>query len=670
MRTKRFKGRTKLTPWLSDEAKKSKRHRRRLERIWTRTGADADRLAYRRACRTTNSVIVESRRSYIADQLECAADSKQKWNTVKKLLHPGSCNAAAAPDDPGESFANTVAKYFLDKISDLKVAIAGRLGGRSANPLSHDSPLLQTDLCALPSVTPSEVERLIRSMAGKSSPLDIILTTLLKRCPDIFSVAISHLANLSFQQGKFPSGYKVAQVTPLLKKDGLDQDNPANYRPISNLFTISKLLERLFLVRLKEHVNTSKQFNMYQSAYRHHHSTETALLKILDDVYISIDGKKVTCLAALDLSAAFDTLDHSTLLDRLESSFRIGGESIAWIRSYLSNRTQSVMFEGIRSPPTPCDCGVPQGSVLGPFFFSMFISPVATVIASHNVSFHQFADDTQLYIGLNPRTPEDSLGALNQCSTDVLNWFTNNGLSLNPTKTEVLFLGTRPSVSSVKSDSRIHIAGCSIEPTNSLKSLGVILDNSLSFDKHTDMVCKVCYFHIRALRHIRNTLSLDMAKTIAVAITGSRLDYCNSVLYGTSAKNIRKLQKVQNTLARVVTIRRRSEHITPILKHLHWLPIEHRITFKIATLTYKIRQSHEPGYLASILSEHEPSRNLRSAGKFLLAVPRARTVSSSRRFSIASPTVWNDIPLNIKLQETIAGFKRHLKTFLFKSAFN
>ena len=292
MRTKRFKGRAKLTPWLSDEAKKSKRHRRRLERIWTRTGTDADRLAYRRACRTTNSVIVESRRSYIADQLECATGSKQKWNTVKKLLHPGSYNAAATQDDPGESFANTVAKHFLDKISDLKVAIAGQLGGKSANPLFHDSPLLQTDLCVLPSVTPNEVERLIRSMAGKSSPLDIIPTTLLKRCPDIFSVAISHLANLSFQQGKFPSGYKVAQVTPLLKKDGLDQDNPANYRPISNLFTISKLLERPFLVRLREHVNTSKQFNMYQSAYRHHHSTETALLKILDDVYISIDGKK------------------------------------------------------------------------------------------------------------------------------------------------------------------------------------------------------------------------------------------------------------------------------------------------------------------------------------------------------------------------------------------
>ena len=143
----------------------------------------------------------------------------------------------------------------------------------------------------------------------------------------------------------------------------------------------------------------------------------------------------------------------------------------------------------------------------------------------HNVSFHQFADDTQLYIGLNPKTPEDSLGVLNQFSTDVLSWFTNNGLSLKPTKTEVLFLGTRPSVSSVDSDSKIHIAGCSIEPTNSLKSLGVILDNSLSFDKHTDMVCEICYFHIRALRHIRNTLSLDMAKTIAVAITGSRIDY-------------------------------------------------------------------------------------------------------------------------------------------------
>ena len=147
---------------------------------------------------------------------------------------------------------------------------------------------------------------------------------------------------------------------------------------------------------------------------------------------------------------------------------------------------------------------------------------------------------------------------------------------------------------------------------------------------------------------------------------GSRIDYCNFVLYGTSAKNIRKLQKVQNTLARVVTIRRRSEHIRIIYqfwKHLHWLPIEHRIIFKIATLTYKIRQSYEPGYLASIClnMHHQETFDPRANSSW----PSHEHELSHHRVDsqLHHPRVWNDIPLNIKLQETIAGFKRHLKKF-------
>ena len=165
-------------------------------------------------------------------------------------------------------------------------------------------------------------------MPSKSSPLDYLPTTLLKSCSDVFAPIVCTLANLSFSEGRFPTSFKLAQILPLLKKPGTDTDVPANYRPISNLNSLSKILEKLFSSRLKNHVKLSPNLNPFQSAYRQYHSTETALLKILNDVYTSVDGKKITILVSLDLSAAFDTLEHSTLLQRLENTFGVSGQTL------------------------------------------------------------------------------------------------------------------------------------------------------------------------------------------------------------------------------------------------------------------------------------------------------------------------------------------------------
>ena len=264
-------------------------------------------------------------------------------------------------------------------------------------------------------VSSTEVLRLLNSLPGKTSPLDVIPTSLLKNCTDIFVPIIARLANLSFKEGKFPSRFARAQVTPILKKDGLDPEIPSNYRPISNLNTISKILERLFLSRLKIHVNDSGRTNIYQSAYKQFHNTETAVLKILDDIYAAADDKKVQCLAALDLSAAFDTLEHETLLTRLRNSYGLDGTALSWITTYLHNRSQWITYDDLVSPATMCEFGVPQGSVLGPILFSLFVAPIAELISSHGLSFHQFADDTQLYVSVIPKSPQTSLDILDKC---------------------------------------------------------------------------------------------------------------------------------------------------------------------------------------------------------------------------------------------------------------
>ena len=208
----------------------------------------------------------------------------------------------------------------------------------------------------------------------------------MKSCQDVFAPVIAKLANLSLRSGKFPARYKRAQVLPLLKKAGLDTSSPANYRPISNLSTVSKILERLVLARLRPHLHGSANFSQYQSAYRAGHSTETALLDVLDGVYTAADDKEVSVLIGLDLSAAFDTVDHSLLIDRLQSEFGVTDTPLDWLRSYLSDREQFVKIGQHQSDAVPLDVGVPQGSVLGPLLFAVYCSPVADVISGHGIS--------------------------------------------------------------------------------------------------------------------------------------------------------------------------------------------------------------------------------------------------------------------------------------------
>ena len=185
-------------------------------------------------------------------------------------------------------------------------------------------------------------------MPSKSSPLDVVPTSLLKGCSDTFSHIIAQLANLSFQRGQFPRQFKIAQTTLLLKRQGLEISDPSSYRPISNLNTISKIIERLVLKRITSHVHVTS-VDRLQSAYRRFYSAETALLKITDDIYEGFNAGRSTLLVALDLSAAFDCIDHNTLLGRLQHTFGLSGVVLDWMRSYLNGRSSFVRLDSMPS---------------------------------------------------------------------------------------------------------------------------------------------------------------------------------------------------------------------------------------------------------------------------------------------------------------------------------
>ena len=269
-------------------------------------------------------------------------------------------------------------------------------------------------------------------------------------------------------------------ITPVLKKPGLDPDDCKNYRPISNLTFVSKVVERLVARQLTDYLQENQLLPTYQSAYRRGHSTETALLKVISDIFDAADANpsRVTLLGMLDLSAAFDTVDHETLLARLQTSYGICGPALSWVASFLTTRSQVVAFNGQTSSVRRLRHGVPQGSVLGPLLFLLYTADVADIAANLGVRVHSYADDTQLYFDCAASSEQAAIDRLVECINSIEAWMRSNRLKLNADKTQFMWLGSRQQIQKLRTRS-ITLDGVDIDIAPIAKNLGVTLDSEL-----------------------------------------------------------------------------------------------------------------------------------------------------------------------------------------------
>lgn len=280
---------------------------------------------------------------------------------------------------------------------------------------------------------------------------------------------------------------------------------------------------------------------------------------------------------------------------------------------------------------------------------------------------------TPNYLSLSVSNHPAIISRLETCLGDLSHWFYSNGLALNPDKTDAILFGTHQNLRSFPHIPHINVTGSNITLSDKIKILGVFLDKTLSFNNHVSNICKTSLYHIRSLRHIRPSLNTDVAKTIGSAIIGSRLDYANSLLYNTSKSNINKLQKVQNLLAKIVLNRptniNRHQHNSELLQKLHWLPVKHRIDYKLSVLTYRSLNGTTANYLSTLITPYSPARTLRSSSSNLLTVPRSRLCFTDKAFEIAGPSVWNSLPSEIRNNDTLNSFCRSLKTHFYRQAF-
>ena len=272
-------------------------------------------------------------------------------------------------------------------------------------------------------------------------------------------------------------------------------------------------------------------------------------------------------------------------------------------------------------------------------------------------------DDTQVYIAAD-RTYSRQLASLQECLGAVHTWLLHNSLCLNPAKSDVIVFTPSRQQHTTKLDT-VSVSSQPVIPSLTVKSLGIVLDNRLSMDQHVADVCKNCYFHIRTLHHVRSSLPDDVVRTVACSIVQSRLDYCNALFTDMSEANLSKLQRVQNTLARG-----KYEQLTPALSELHWLPVRQRIDFKVATLTFKVRQSGHPTYFSQQLSDYISNRSLRSASQHRLHTQPTRTVLAQRGFTSAAPKIWNSLREDLRNCCSLETFRRKVITHLFNRAFS
>ena len=463
----------------------------------------------------------------------------------------------------------------------------------------------------------------------------------------------------------------------MLKKPSLNKNELKNYRPVANLPFISKVIEKCAVSQVVNHVNEHNLAEPLQSAYKALHSTETALACVQNDFLRAIDNQQAVFLIMLDLSAAFDTVDATILLQRLDCEFGIGGLVQQWFKTYLDQRSFRVSISGSYSENISLKYGLPQGSVVGPLGFVFYTHTVGRILRLHNLSYHIYADDIQIYITVDPNVPGDAACAifkLAQCVKDINNWMIQNKLKLNPDKTE-FFIACSPHHDKRLQHLSLPLDGtATILPSTEVRNLGVVFDRHMSMSNHITSLCKSINWQIRNINRIRRFIDFETCANTVRALILSRLDYCNLLFNHITQKDLTRLQKLQNKCARLIYQQPRSCHVTPLLTELHWLSVADRITFKTLLCVYKSLNGLCPQYMFDCLVVNTPrpgSVTTRSSHHGLnLKVPKTRKCAGDRAYSVAAPRLWNNLPLHIRNSSSVASFKTLLKTHLFSCVYN
>uniref|UniRef100_A0A803TWG8 Reverse transcriptase domain-containing protein n=1 Tax=Anolis carolinensis TaxID=28377 RepID=A0A803TWG8_ANOCA len=459
------------SPWYTNELWTMKQARKQLEHRWRRKPDEVSLSAFKAFHRSYESDVEDAKKSYNSFLIASARSRPaQVFKIVRALTSP-----APLVQNPATTAltAEAFQKFFTDKITVLRQELPPTVD--TLSELETLSPLSGPIFDRFTPLDREDVARILVVAKPTTCSLDPCPSWLVKNCLEGILDPLSNIINGSLEQGVFPDNLKEARVRPLLKKPSLDPMTLANYRPVSNLPFLGKMIERAVLGQLQQFLDDTAGLDPFQSGFRPGHGTETVLVAITDELRRQSDSGGSALLVLLDLTAAFDTVDYNLMIHRLAMS-GVRGQALNWFNSFLRNRSQCVEYMDQVSDRSPLLCGVPQGAILSPLLFNIYVRPLASLVRSFGLDCYQYADNTQLLLCLEPGAtsiPDN----FTLCLEALSNWLRASRLKVNPAKTEILWHG--------RSTGLTHLLptfdGAALSPSFTVKSLGVVLDSQLQW---------------------------------------------------------------------------------------------------------------------------------------------------------------------------------------------
>lgn len=644
-------------PWLTSDIKEAMTRRDRARRAWKKNrGNSSLHLEFRKLRNQAQKMIKDAKSRHYIDVFRSAGDVRAIWSELRKFgLIP-------------TKRTNTSIDLPLSELNGHFVKMGGEGEGVSVAPYYLGQVEYDDSKFYFKDISVRVLDKALNHSRSNATGVDGIAINVIKLALPSLRTQIHHLFTFSLMQGIFPENWKYSLVTPLPKIK--TPTSCGDYRPISILPSLSKALERIVTEQIMEFLDKNGLHDPFQSAYRKGFSTHTALLRLTDDIRKAADIRMVTVAVFFDFSKAFDRVRHDVLLSLLRE-LNFSNSALRWLCSYLVGRKQAVRDgqENI-SDWLQVENGVPQGSVLGPLLFSIYVSDLRKRIRYCNHSI--FADDTVFYLHCAPAELETGIRQVNEDVASFYAWALEKGLLLNADKTKVMVIGTTRHINTINliSLAPVTVHGQPLQYSTNTKCLGITLTNKLQWHEHTDSTVRKIFGTLHQLRINRRNIPKELRVLLITTLVFPHIDYCCLIYLDLTGELNLLLERALNACVRFIFDLRRDEHITPYYKQLGWLKISDRRKYFLGCMIFNILKTKTPLYLSQYLvfRDRMLSRDTRAQTDHLI-VPICRTELFKKSFRSAAPQFWNSLPTEIRNMNSLNSFKAKLFTHLLKLAY-